>query len=191
MATSESNRTRRFSLPDLTDLGAEEKIHAFLRGPELPHGRASDAGPRIADKGPFATLATRVDWMEAMSRESARLRRYRRPASIVIIVAASTGTAPAAGWLSRVAPPIAHAVRRGVREADLVTRTATATFQVLLPETTEAQATRFADRVVADCDVWLQAMGAPVLVRAFAAGTTPDSTIEDALSRALAASTAG
>ena len=90
MATSESNRTRRFSLPDLTDLGAEEKIHAFLRGPELPHGRASDAGPRIADKGPFATLATRVDWMEAMSRESARLRRYRRPASIVIVVAAST-----------------------------------------------------------------------------------------------------
>lgn len=191
MATSESNRVRRFSLPDLTDLGAEAKIHAFLRGPELPHGRASDAGPRIADTGPFATLATRVDWMEAVSRESARLRRYRRPVSIVIVVASSSASGPAAGWLSRVAGPIAHAVRRGVREADLVTRTATATFQVLLPETTETQAIRFAERVVADCDVWLRAMGAPIAVRAFAAGTTPDSTIEDALARALEASTAG
>lgn len=82
---------------------------------------------------------------------------------------------------------IAHAVRRGVRDADLVTRTATATFQILLPETTELQATRFAERVVADCDVWLRAMSAPVHLRATAAGTSAEETIEDALERALQA----
>ena len=97
----------------------------------------------------------------------------------------ATDTSGAQDWLGRVAGPIAHALRRGIRETDLVTRTASASFQVLLPETTEAEAAHVADRVLADCDVWLQAVGAPVSVRASAAGTTPEITLDAALERAL------
>jgi len=188
MATSETNRTRRFSLPDLADERTDEAISAFLSGPEHRRGRPDGGSVMLADAGPFTSLTGRLAWTEALKRESARNRRYLRPAAIVVIAAGSTANAAAADhWLARVAAPIAHAVRRGVRDADLVTRTATATFQILLPETTELQATRFAERVVADCDVWLRAISAPVHMRAAAAGTSADATIEDALERALQA----
>ena len=188
MATPETNRTRRFSLPDLADERTDEAISAFLSGPERRRGRPDGGSVTMAEAGPFTDLAGRLAWNEALNRESARSRRYQRPAAIVVIAAGSTANAAVAdGWLARVAAPIAHAVRRGVRDADLVTRTATATFQILLPETTELQATRFAERVVADCDIWLRAMSAPVHLRAAAAGTSAEETIEDALERALQA----
>jgi GGDEF domain-containing protein len=188
MATPETNRTRRFSLPDLADERTDEAISAFLSGPEHRRGRPDGGSVTLADAGPFTGLAGRLAWTEALKRESARNRRYLRPAAIVVIAAGSTANAAAADqWLARVAVPIAHAVRRGVRDADLVTRTATVTFQILLPETTELQATRFAERVIADCDVWLRAMSAPVHMRAAAAGTSAEETIEDALERALQA----
>jgi len=188
MATSETNRVRRFSLPELADERADEAISAFLSGPENRRGRPDGGSVTMAEAGPFTGLASRLAWNEALSRESARSRRYQRPTAIVVVAAGSSASAASADqWLARVAAPIAHAVRRGVRDADLVTRTATATFQILLPETTELQARRFADRVVADCDVWLQAMSAPIQMRSAAAGTSADATIEDALERALQA----
>ena len=189
MATSETNRVRRFSLPELADERADEAISAFLSGPENRRGRPDGGSVTMAEAGPFTSLASRLAWNEALNRESARSRRYQRPAAIVVVAAGSSATAASADqWLARVAAPIAHAVRRGVRDADLVTRTSTATFQILLPETTELQARRFADRVVADCDVWLRAMSAPIHMRAAAAGTSAEETIEAALERALRAS---
>ncbi len=189
MATSETNRVRRFSLPELADERADEAISAFLSGPEHRRGRPDGGSVEIAEAGPFTSLASRLAWNEALNRESARSRRYQRPAAIVVVAAGATANAAAAAdqWLTRVAAPIAHAIRRGVRDADLVTRTATATFQILLPETTELQATRFADRVAADCNVWLRAMSAPIHMRVAAAGTSADTTIEDALERTLRA----
>src|SRR5256885_5228148 len=52
------------------------------------------------------------------------------------------------------------------RSTDRVTRASDTRFQVLLPETTEADAAHFAERVLADCAVWLAALHAPVTVRA-------------------------
>src|SRR3990172_8865785 len=105
MATPESSRARRFSLPDLANDRADEAITAFLTGPSRRRGR-----PGGGAGGPA---------------------------------------------------PIAHAIHRGIRETDFVTRTAGARFQILLPETSASEAAHVADRVVADCDVWLQAIGAP------------------------------
>ncbi|HXI45169.1 MAG TPA: hypothetical protein VNH13_02615 [Candidatus Acidoferrales bacterium] len=185
--TSDSTRARRFALPDLKDPRTEEAIDAFLAGPAKRRGRPETSEPvRLLSSHPFEGLLARVAWLEALARESTRQQRYDRPASVVVfeIEASRTGSAEDE-WLARLAGPIAHAIRRGARETDLVTRVSPARFQVLLPETTEAEAWRYADRVVADCRIWLGAIGAPTGLRAVAAGPIGESTLEDALDRAL------
>ncbi|HEX5591506.1 MAG TPA: hypothetical protein VFX65_14535 [Candidatus Limnocylindrales bacterium] len=186
MASSDPSRARRFSLPDLADDRVEESIHAFLTGPQRSRGRSEGHAPR-PHGDPLAGLTTRLDWMDALARESARSRRYRRPAAVMIVAAEpASSRRPVDGWLARVAGPIAHAVHRGLRETDLVARTSEATFQVLLPETTAREASRVAARVAADCDIWLRAIDAPVAIRTASAATGPDTTLEAALDRARA-----
>ena len=189
-AVSESTRTRRFSLPDLGDDGVDEAIRSFLSGPQQGRGRPDATVVSTANTGgaAFAALETRIAWLGALRREMARSARYNRPASVLVIAGEANASSPdASAWLTRVAGPIAHAVQRGVRETDLVTRTGEACFQVLMPETTEPEASVVAERVVLDCQVWLQAVGAPVIVRAAAATADPDTTLEVALGRALQA----
>ncbi len=179
------NRTRRFSLPDLADDRVEESVSNFLHGPQRGRGRP-EVVPTTQAANPFAGLETRVAWMEALHREHLRNLRYRRSAAVLIVAAeATSGGRAADGWLARVAAPIAHAIARGVRETDLVTRASDVRFHVLLPETTIREARRVADRVVADCEVWLRAVDAPVVVRSAVAGTSHDLTLEAALARAL------
>ncbi|MEW5990191.1 MAG: hypothetical protein AB1736_02445 [Chloroflexota bacterium] len=187
MAASDASRSRRFSLPALADARAEESIDAFLTGPLRRRGRAIDPTPRpLGD--PLAGLTPRIAWLEALERESARHRRYRRPAAVVIVAAGPAGRGrPVDGWLGRVAGPIAHAVHRGLRETDLVARTSEATFQVLMPETTAREAARVAARVAADCDVWLRAVDAPVAVRTASAATAHDMSLEAAFEKARTA----
>lgn len=188
MAASESSRTRRFSLPDLADERVDAAITAFLVGPARRRGRPGAGAAARPQGSPLTALENRLAWLEALRRESARNQRYRRHAAIIVIAAQpADATARSTGWLGRVAGPVAHAVRRGLRETDLVTRTADARFQVLLPETTGPEAAHVAERLTADCEVWLQAVDAPVVIRAAAAGTGPDITLEAALERALAA----
>lgn len=141
---------------------------------------------RAADN-PFASLATRIAWMDALGRESARNLRYRRPAAVIALtIEPRVGVGVGAdGWVGRVARPVAHALLRGVRETDLVTRAGDALFQVLLPETTAREAQRVGERIVADCEVWLAAIEAPVAIRVAAAGTGHDLTLEAAFKRAM------
>ena len=181
----EPNRARRHSLPALDDdERGTESISAFLSGPQQGRGRP---GPAVttATANPFAALETRIAWLEAFQREAARGQRYRRSSAVLIIAGEPTVPSPEAiGWLARVAGPIAHAVKRGIRETDLVTRTGDARFQVLLPETTAPEAAHVAERVVADCEVWLRAVGAPVRLRA-ASAAARDGNLEAALEKAL------
>lgn len=139
---------------------------------------------RAADN-PFASLTTRIAWMEALGRESARNLRYRRPVAVIALTIEPRVGVGADGWVGRVARPVAHALLRGVRETDLVTRGGDALFQVLLPETTAREAQRVGERIVADCEVWLAAIEAPVAIRVAAAGTGHDLTLEAAFERAL------
>ena len=188
----ETNRARRFSLPDLANERADEAITSFLSGPQHRRGRRPPAlssnGSATGGGNAFVALETRIAWMEALKRETARSLRYRRPAAVVVIAGETTYSTPeAAAWLARVAGPIAHAIHRGIRETDLVTRTGDARFQVLLPETTDVEAMHVAERVILDCQVWLQAIRAPIKVRAASAATGADSTLDMALERALGA----
>jgi GGDEF domain-containing protein len=182
-----SSRPRRFSLPDLADDRVEGAVTAFLHGPERGRGRP-DGTSALAAANPFAGLQTRIAWTEALGRESARHARYRRHAAILVIaVEPSLQPQTADGWVARLVGPVAHAVRRGLRDTDLVTRASDARFHVLMPETTAKEAQRVADRVVADCSVWLRAMDAPVALRAAVAAASQEVTLEQALARAVAA----
>jgi GGDEF domain-containing protein len=188
MPVSDPSRARRFSLPDLADERVDEAISSFLKGPEQRRGRPGPLSEPMADGNPFAALETRIAWMEALRRETARAIRYRRPSAVMVIAGEPTAdTADAAGWLGRVAAPIAHVIQRGIRETDLVTRTGEARFQVLLPETTGREAGHIAERVVSDCEIWLRAVQAPVTLRASSSGTTAHATLDAALDRALEA----
>lgn len=194
MTAPTSNRARRFSLPDLGDERVDEAITAFLNGPELPEGEASAAtitGREVpaAARGrrvhALATIANHDSWLKALARESLRSQRYGRPAAVLVIAGLpASETAEARAWLGRVAAPIAHSVRRGVRASDLATRTGEATFQVLLPETTDREARHAAERMMADCQIWLQAVQAPVVLRWAAVGAMPGVPLESALARA-------
>ena len=185
MATSGSGRSRRFSLPELADDRVDESVRAFLHGPERERGRREASPPLRDAANPFASLATRIAWMEALGRESARNVRYRRPAAVIALAIEPNVGVGADGWVGRVARPVAHALLRGVRETDLVTRAGDALFQVLLPETTAREAQRVGERIATDCEVWLRAIEAPVAIRVAAAGTGHDLTLETAFERAV------
>jgi hypothetical protein len=187
--TSDTTRSRRFALPELDDARADAAIDAFLAGPQARRGRR-DAGAstgRAAGDRLAVALESRVDWNRALLNESARSQRYRRPASVVVIRAEVRPGAEDELALSRLAGPIGHAIRRGARDIDHVTRAAEGRFQVLLPETSEDEAAQFAERVVADCEIWLHATGGPVLLRTAVGSATGDRTLESALESAIEA----
>lgn len=183
-----TNRARRFSLPDLADERVEASINSFLDGPQHRRGRREPIVTVGAVANPLAGLETRIAWMEALRRESARSLRYRRPAAVIVIVAeAATTSTDAMGWLGRMAAPIANTIHRGLRDTDLLTRTGDGRFQALLPETTAPEAATVAERVVSECRIWLEAARAPLTIRAVSATAGTDSTLEMALERALKA----
>ncbi|HSL97357.1 MAG TPA: hypothetical protein VK831_02180 [Candidatus Deferrimicrobiaceae bacterium] len=193
MASPESSRARRFALPELADERAGHVIEAFLDGRHARRGRPAPVDDAVpAPANPLVALVSRLDWNEALRRESARGRRYRRHAAIVVLAARpAIGTIDGAPppdhvteWLRRVAGPVAHVLRRGVRATDLVTRIGEVRFQLLLPESSERAATVLAERLIADCEVWLSAAGAPVTLEAAVTGLARDEAPEAAVARA-------
>ena len=189
--STDRNRPRRFALPDQEDARAVESIEAFISGP--PHRertrRARPVRPEPKSQDPLVGLQTRLDWHEALGREDARVSRYGRPASVAVVsvVARNHGSHLDPEWIGKLARPIAHVLRRSARETDVIARTAEARFYVLLPETSESEARHFIDRVGGDCDVWLNAVGLPVEVRAAVASAGPELGLAEALETAKTA----
>lgn len=88
-------------------------------------------------------------------------------------------------FMKSLAGPIARAIRQDSRVTDVVARVATSRFQILTPETAEAGAEQFAERVAATCRRHIEATGVPVQVRISVAGTGLDDTLQEALAHAL------
>ena len=99
-------------------------------------------------------------WHRAVDDEDARIRRYGRPATIVVIEVEGVEKlierlGDEAG--DRLLPAIAEAIRRECRGADRMAWLDRARFAVLLPETDEVSAVNFVERVRERCDLWLAA----------------------------------
>ena len=132
------------------------------------------------------TIPGRLEFSLALERESARAARYGRPASVAIVELVPERPNHAVDiWLRSLAGPVARTLRSGSRTTDLVARVANARFQVLLPETPEAGADQFAERVTTACQSSIDASGAPVSVRVTIAVATPEHSLQEALSHAL------
>ena len=154
--------------------GNPGRVNGFNGAPEDADGLSSDA---------LTGLLSPSRWGRVVADEDARVRRYRRPATIVMIeldglerLTARLGDA--AG--DRLVPAVADTIRRLAREADFVARVGDGRFAVLLPETDEIQAINYVERVRRTCDLWLES-GAVALKLAMGwASASGDDSLLDA-----------
>jgi Diguanylate cyclase, GGDEF domain len=185
--TSRASRRTRFVLPtDHHDERVGEVIEAFLDGPPAPARRTRRAPrptPLHTVRRPIP-LDTRPDWDLALRYEDARLARYGRPASVVVI---RLRLAPP-GSEDRLASRVGEIVREHARETDRVTRAAADRFHVLLPETEEAEAETLLERMRHACaEKVVGRLGAELRLVGAAASPGDGETLLDALRAAQVA----
>ncbi len=179
--TPRASRTR-FVLPtDHHDERVGEVIEAFLDGPPTTARRTTRRAPRpipLDDVRSPIPLDTRPDWDIALRHEDARLARYGRPASIVVI---RLRLSPP-GSEDRLASRVGEIVREHARETDRVTRAAADRFHLLLPETEEAEAKALLERVRDACaEKVVGRLGAELRLVGAAASPGDGETLHDAL----------
>ena len=98
-------------------------------------------------------------WNRVLADEDARIRRYRRPATVVMLDIDGLDRlierlGPEAA--DRLIPAVAETLRRSARSADHIARLGHGRFAALLPETDEVQAINYVERVRRACDLWLE-----------------------------------
>jgi diguanylate cyclase (GGDEF)-like protein len=113
----------------------------------------------------LAGLADAATWEQIVRDESARAARFRRP-SMVVAASLPHLHDVAERWgrdaAERVVTETARLLVSQGRAVDHIARLGDATFGVLLPETGEFGASRYAERVRAAADSWLMASGLSV-----------------------------
>ena len=125
---------------------------------------------------PQTGLGTPLAWDVWVADEDARVRRYRRPATVVLAeldgldaVGAFHGPEVAEG----AAAMIGAAFRSNIRTCDHAAVIGPGLYAVLLPETDEIRAVNFVERVRATCEEWL-AVNSPS-VRILLGWASPDA----------------
>ncbi len=127
------------------------------RGPILAATRDGHAAQPRTD--PLTGLLLPGEWNRIIADEAARIHRYGRAATVVVIeldgldrVVNTLG--PEAG--ERILPALADVLSRQARGADHLARLGTGRFAVLLPETDEVAAVNYVERVRLACELWLE-----------------------------------
>ena len=143
--------------------GANGAEPVASHGAELAASRAPYRldGPVDADTG----LDVGAAWARWMAEEEARIRRFHRPATVVLVELAGLDRLVArlgSEAAERLIPPIATTMQREARATDHLARLGATRFAVLLPETDEIRAINYVERVRSACDLWL-ASGAVAL----------------------------
>jgi diguanylate cyclase (GGDEF)-like protein len=122
-------------------------------------------------------------WTRIVSDEEARIRRYHRPATVVIIEVEGLqrlATRLGPNSVDRIIPAIADTIRRGARESDHVARLASGRFAVLLPETDDVLAINYIERIRRACDLWLESGAVALRLAIGWATSTTDGLLVDA-----------
>jgi len=155
-STIPSNSSGRWVLPPHDDPRAQTTIDALIAG------EAAEAEPVAQDElvDPVTGFETRRAWEETFRNEDNRLARYGRP--VTVLVAELDGLDALAerlgqGAADRLILPVATAIRRNARSADVIARLGHARFVAVMPETDEVAAINFIERVRTACDMWLEA----------------------------------
>ena len=136
-------------------------------------GNVTDALTGLLLPVPFARM---------VADEDARIQRYRRTATIVMVeVEGLDRLVERLGdsAIDRLIPAVADSIRRNARHADHVARLGPGRFAVLLPETDEVQAINYIERVRKACDLWLES-GAVSLRLAIGWASATETSLTDA-----------
>lgn len=164
-------------------------VTVAMSGPEPGHarGRPADApataDPLLAAADSMTGMLTASGWGRVVADEDARVRRYRRPATIVMVELdgldrLTSRLGDAAG--DRLVPAVAETIRRLAREADHVAQLGPGRFGVLLPETDEIQAIHYIERVRRTCDLWLESGAVALRLAMGWASASGDDNLHDA-----------
>ena len=175
-------RTRRFTLPaDHHDARTSERIEAFIEGPLRPSRKRARSGARRPHRP--ILFDSPSDWEAALRREEVRVERYGRRATVLVVdidLEPVVGDAVAA-VPAELVDPIVDAIRHEARETDRVARAGPGRFRLLLPETLEADADRFVERLAVACRDRLNGRGTSAGLRIEAATPGHGRSLRDAL----------
>ena len=146
-----------------------------------------DTSPAPSRADALTGLLMPGEWNRILGDEDARIRRYGRAATVVLVeldgidrLIATLGQE--AG--DRVLPAVADALSRQARAADHLARLGPGRFGVLLIETGEVEAVNYVERVRSACELWLES-GAVALRLAIGWASPPvDGTLGDAFATA-------
>jgi diguanylate cyclase (GGDEF)-like protein len=151
----------------------------------LPHQSNPVAQAMTVDS--LTGLEGPASWSRIIEIENARLLRYRRPVTVVMVeveglrrLAERLGDDP----VDRLLPVIADALRREARATDWVARISDSRFAAFLPETDEIQAINYVERIRLVCEPWLASSAVPLWLAIGWSGPTASSDLEFALLRA-------
>ncbi len=150
--------------------------------PPMMERQASSSSSDTATD-PLTGLLVPAAWSRIIADEEARIRRYHRPATVVLIeieglerLASRLGPAS----VDRIVPAVADTLRRGTREADHIARLATGRFAILMPETDEVLAINYVERIRTACDLWLESGAVALRLAVGWASSTNDGSLVDA-----------
>ncbi len=164
--------------------------------PRAHTSRGSDVAPEPDDDGtplagilvdPGTGLDTPRLWSRTLADEMARIARYRRPASIILVeveglerLVERFGDDAA----ERLLPMISETLRKSARAADHVAILEPGRYGVLLTETDEIRAINYIERVRTACDGWLAAGAVTLRLAIGWADANAGRSIDDALNTA-------
>lgn len=147
---------------------------------------ALDASPEPAE--PDIDGSTGLDasaaWSRWLAEEEVRVRRFHRPATVVLVELAGLGRLAervGADSAERLMPPIGMTMRRNARTTDHLARLGPMRFAALLVETDEVRAINYIERIRTACDVWLEAGAVALRLSVGWAEISPDRTAEVAM----------
>jgi diguanylate cyclase (GGDEF)-like protein len=157
---------------------------------EDPAGSVRNAPAMAVQPGepPGIDAATGFDlastWARWLSEEEARILRFHRPATIVLIELAGLDRLTERlgdEVATRLIPPLATSIRRDARATDRLARLGPTRFAALLVETNEVAAINYIERIRNDCDLWLEAGAVALRLSVGWAEIGPERTADVAL----------
>ena len=175
-------RDRRFA-DSLVPVGSNESPRDRIYSPAA----ALDDVPAPNRADVLTGLLLPSEWNRILGDEDARVQRYGRPATIVIIELDGLDRLIGAlgkGAGDRVTRAVGDTLSRHARGADQLARLDRGRFGVLLPETGEVEAVNYVERVRSACELWLES-GAIALRLAIGWAAPPvGGTLADAVTTA-------
>ena len=144
-------------------------------------------GPSPTRTDPLTGALLPGEWHRLLADEDARIHRYERPATVVLVeLEGLDGFVATLGQdaADRVLPALADTIARHARSVDAVARLGPGRFGVLLPETGEVEAVNYVERIRGLCELWLESGAIALRLAIGWAGSSPDRTMADAYSEA-------